>query len=100
MHRGKVKRDEVLDNELIQNAALRRGQAEHLERFPLLDRQIAVEFRVHFGSDIQECLVGVLQGQDEQLATTMRRDFDHGTAFLDRGGILPTGNATVTSACQ
>jgi hypothetical protein len=82
VHRGKVKRDEVLDNELIQSAALRRGQAKHLERFPLPGRQIAVEFRVHFGSDIQECFAGVLHGQDEQLATTMRRDFDQGNSVF------------------
>src|SRR5258708_8166082 len=48
--RRELERDETPDHGSIQVAAFRRGQAKRLQRFPLIGRQVVVEFRVHAAS--------------------------------------------------
>jgi hypothetical protein len=48
--RGKPKRNELFDNESIEDPALCRRRAERFQRFLLIRREIVVDFRVHAAS--------------------------------------------------
>ena len=57
-HFGQFKCNETFDDESIEGAASRRRHADSLQRFPLIVREIVVEFRAHAASNA----AGVFRG--------------------------------------